>query len=163
MIDAAHVDVVDVEQDGAVRALRHLAQEFPFAHVGFVEGEIAGHVFQQDLPPEGVLDLTDPRDHRGQRFFGIGKRQEIVQVASVDSGPTEVIGYPVRFDARRQRANLGEVVEVDGIGAADRQRHAMHDQREALAYPLQVVQRLAAGHQIVFGDDFEPIDGVRLA
>ncbi len=38
----------------------------------------------------------------------------------------------------------------------------MHDQRKAIAYPLKVVERLAAGHQIIFGNDFEPIDGVRL-
>src|SRR6202166_3639368 len=86
----------------------------------------------------------------------------IVQVASLDPGPAQVIGNPVRFDARSKRPNSGKVFKIDGIGAADRERHAVHDEREALAYALQVVQRLAAGHQIVLRDDFEPVDGVRL-
>ena len=162
VIDAADVDIVDVEQDGAIRALRDLAQEFPFAHLGGVEGQIARDVLQQDLPPEGVLHLTDSRHDRSERLLRVGQGQEIVQVASVDPGPAQMIGNPMRFDACRKRANSGEIVEVDGIGAADRQRHAVHDQREALANALQVVERLAAGDEIVFGDDFEPVDGVRL-
>ncbi len=69
----------------------------------------------------------------------------------------------MRLDARRQRPHLRKILEVDGIGAADRQRHAVHDQRKALADALQVVQRFAAGNQVVLGDDLEPIDGMRLA
>jgi hypothetical protein len=103
-------------------------------------------VFQQYLPAQGVLYLADPIDHRGQRFFGVGQGQKIVQVAPFDAGPTQMVGYPVRFDARRQGPYLGKVIQVDWIGAADGERYSMHDQREAPAYALQVVQRLAAGH-----------------
>ena len=106
VIDAADVDVVDVEQDGAVGALRNFAQELPFAHLGRLIGEVAGDVFQQDLPAEGVLHLTDPRHHDVQRLLGVGQGKKIVQVASFDSGPAQMIGYPMRFDARRQRPNL---------------------------------------------------------
>src|ERR1700691_1457845 len=68
----------------------------------------------------------------------------------------------MRFDACRQAADGGEILKIDGVGAADGQGHAMHDQGIALAYPLQVVQRLAAGDEIVLGDDLEPIDGMTL-
>jgi len=67
----------------------------------------------------------------------------------------------VRFDACRQRLDAGEVVEIDGIGAADGEGDAMHDQRVTPAYSLQVMQRLAAGAQVVLGNDLEPVDGVR--
>ena len=47
MIDAADVDIVDVEQDGAVGALRDFAQELPFAHLGCLIGQIARDILQQ--------------------------------------------------------------------------------------------------------------------
>jgi hypothetical protein len=50
MVDAADIDVVDIEQDVAVRARRHLAKEIPLAHLVGVKAQIARHVFQQDLP-----------------------------------------------------------------------------------------------------------------
>src|SRR6185312_9013381 len=69
----------------------------------------------------------------------------------------------MRFDACGEVANLGKVFEVDGVGAPDRQRYAVHHQGKALAHPFQVVQRLAPGTQVVLGDDLEPVDRVRLA
>ena len=69
----------------------------------------------------------------------------------------------MRFDARGQRPHHAQILEVDGIGAADRERNAMHDQRKPLAYTFQVMQRFAAGNQVIFGDYLEPIDGMRLA
>ena len=66
----------------------------------------------------------------------------------------------MRFDARPPAARTDcQILEVDGIGAADRERNAVHDQRKALAHTFQVMQRLAAGNQIIFRDDLEPIDG----
>ena len=65
VIHAADVDVVDVEQDGAIRSLRDFAQKLPLAHLGGLIGQVAGDVFQQNLPSQGLLHLTDPRHHRG--------------------------------------------------------------------------------------------------
>src|SRR5882757_1321164 len=91
VIDAADVDIVDVEQDGAVRALGDLAQEFPFAHVGLLQSQVARYVFEQELPTERILYLADAGDHMRQRLLVIGEWQEIVQVLSADSGPAQVI------------------------------------------------------------------------
>src|SRR5882757_7446118 len=68
----------------------------------------------------------------------------------------------MRFDARGQAAHQRQVLEVDGVGAADGERNAVHHQRKSFSNTLEKRQRLAAGYQIVFGDDFEPIDRVRL-
>ena len=67
----------------------------------------------------------------------------------------------MRLDARGQRPYRGQVLKVERIGAADGQRDSVHHQREALADALQVVERLAAGHVIILGDDLEPVDVVR--
>ncbi len=67
------------------------------------------------------------------------------------------------FDARSQAAHHPQIVEIDGIGAADRERDTVHHQRKPLADAFEVVQRLAAGNQIIFSDDLEPIDRMRLA
>src|SRR5882757_11210746 len=89
VIDATDVDVVDVEQDGTVRALGDLAQEFPFAHVGLLISQIARYVFKQELLPKRILYLADAGDHMRQRLLVIGERQQVVQVPSADAGPTE--------------------------------------------------------------------------
>src|SRR5580698_1746419 len=85
MIDAADINIVDVEEDGAVRPLRDLAQKFPFVHVGGMKGQIARDIFKQQLPSQRVLYLAHPFYDRGECFFRVGKGQEIVQVASLDS------------------------------------------------------------------------------
>ena len=38
----------------------------------------------------------------------------------------------------------------------------MHDQRIACAEAIQVMQRFATGDEIIFGQDFEPINGGRV-
>src|SRR5205807_1267617 len=55
--------------------------------------------------------------------------------------------------------HLLEVAAIERRAAADRHRYAVHRERITLAHAHQVMQRLAARHQIVFGEDLEPVDG----
>ena len=102
VIDAADIDIVNVEQDIAVGARGNLAQEFPLAHLVGVKAEIAGDILQEDLPAQGILHLTHACNHRRQRLFTVGQGQQIVQIASFDPGPAQMIRNPMRFDARSQ-------------------------------------------------------------
>ena len=82
-----------------------------------------------------------------------------MQVAAVDTGPAQVIGDPFRLDARGEPLQRREVLGVERIGAADRERYAVHDHRIVLANPVEVVQRLAPVHEVVLADDLEPVHG----
>ena len=84
-------------------------------------------------------------------------REQIVGVQPRHAGPAQVIGDPTRPHGVRQLFELFQVVEVERVGAADRQRDAVHDDGVALGDLLQDVARPAARVHEVLGDDLEPI------
>ena len=57
-----------------------------------------------------------------------------------------------------ERLDAAHVVEIQRIGAADRQRNAVQHDGIVRAQPLEVVERAAAGNQVVVGQGFEPGD-----
>ena len=74
MIEGAHVDVVDVEQDQTVGFGGDGGEKFPLGHHGRPISEIARHILQKNPPAEKILDLPNPRDHVAQGFLGVGQR-----------------------------------------------------------------------------------------
>ena len=82
-----------------------------------------------------------------------------MQVAAVDTGPAQVIRDPFGLDARGEPLQRREVLGVERVGTADRERYAVHDHRVVLADPIEVVQRLAPVHEVVLADDLEPVHG----
>ena len=93
----------------------------------------------------------------GDGLFGVGQRQQVVQVGAVHAGPAQVIGDPGRLDAFGKLFQFAQIPAVQRVGAADGQRHAVHDHGVAFADAIQVVQRLAAGDHVVFAQDLEPV------
>ena len=81
-----------------------------------------------------------------------------MRVAACNARPTDVVRHPTGPRRTRETSNLRQVVEIERIGAADRKRHAVHDDRIALGELLEHVARAAAGIDEVFRDDLEPID-----
>ena len=71
-----HVDVVDIQQNAAVRALHHFAQELPFRHLALVKFGIAAHVLDDDGNLEKVLHLADgfAVTFTASQVYGIGSR-----------------------------------------------------------------------------------------
>jgi hypothetical protein len=158
VIDGAHVDVVDVEQQVAIRELREPRQEFPFAHARGRKADVARNVLEQDAAAESVLDLPDPRSHVGERLVGIGQRQQVVQVETVDTRPAQVVRDPGGLDARGERRQLAQVLAIERVAAANRERHAVQRDRMGCADALEVMQRTAARDEIILGDRLEPVD-----
>ena len=62
MVDRAHVDVVDIEQDQAIGAPGDLAEELPFGEVRIAERHVARDILQQDSATEEVLHGPHPLD-----------------------------------------------------------------------------------------------------
>ena len=158
VIDAADVHVVDVEQQPAIGALGDLAQEFPFGHLVGGEADVAGDVLQHQPAAEHVLHGVHAADDVPHGLLGERQRHQVVQVHAVDAGPAQVIGDPRGLDPIGERLHAAHVVEIQRIGAADRQRDAVQHDGIVRAQALEVVQRAAAGNQVVVGERFEPGD-----
>ena len=116
MVEGAHEDVVDVEQDPAVRFVGHRAQKLPFAEARGLEFHVARNVLDQDSTIENFLNLANPPGDVTQSLFGIGKGQEVVQVVAADPGPSQMVRDPGRLEAAYKPAKLDQVLAVERVG-----------------------------------------------
>src|SRR5687767_10293836 len=68
-----------------------------------------------------------------------------------------MVTEPLRLHARGKRLQLVEEPEVDRVGAADRQRHPVHDDRVPLGDLVEEMQRPTFRVDEVFRHDLEPV------
>src|SRR5262245_10352953 len=153
----ADEDVVDVEQDATIGLLGDGGKELPFRHRRVPEGDVARDVLEQEAAPEPILDLTHTTDDMVDRLVGVGERQQIVRVAMAVAAPAQVIRYPGRLDARDQLAELAEILAVERVGRADRERDPVQDHGGVHADALEHGERAATAHHEVLRDDLEPV------
>ena len=99
---------------------------------------------------------TRPQDV-GQRLLVERHGQEVVGVESRHAGPAQVVGHPAGVDGPGQVLELLEVVEVEGVGAADGEGDAVHDDGVAFGHLFEDVAGPAAGVHEVLGDGLEPV------
>ncbi len=158
VVEGADIDVVDVEQQPAAGAARELGQKLPFRHFGIVELHIGRDIFQHDGAAEEILHQLHAADDVVERFLGVGDRQQIMQVLAVHAGPAQMVRHPFRLDAAREILQALQIFEIRRRGGGDRQRHAVHHHRIALADLVEHAQRLAARQHVIFADDLEPVD-----
>ena len=158
VIHAGDIDVVDVEQQAAIGFVGDAGKKFPFGHRGGGEGDVAAGIFQHERPLQKILHGADPIDDMPQCFVVERQREQIVGIHTQHAGPTKMIGNPTGIDFAGQSFQFRQIIEVQRVGAADRQRDAMHDDRVLLGDLLEHVTRSAARIDKVFRNDFEPID-----
>ena len=120
MVHCADIDVVDVEKNLAPGHCRDLSQELALRNRRFAVLEIRRRILDQDLAPEIILHFTDAAAEVSQRLLRVRKRQQVVQVASVDGAPGQVIGHEPRRDAIDQRLQLCQMDPIEWIGRAER-------------------------------------------
>ena len=97
-----------------------------------------------------------------EAFFGVGQRQQVMQLVGAAAAPAQVIGHPRRLDTLSELFDLLQVIGIEGMGPADGQGHTVHHQGIALGYRIQVIQGFTALDQVILGDHFEPIHRWRL-
>jgi hypothetical protein len=158
MVEGADIDVVDVEQQPASGTAGQFGEKLPFRHLGIVELQVGRDILQHDGAAEKILHQLHPADDMVQCLIGVGNRQQIVQILAVYAGPAQMIGNPFRLDAFGEIAKPLQIFEIGRRGGGDRQRHAVHHHRIALANPVEHAQRLAARQHVVFADHLEPVD-----
>ena len=121
--------LVHVQEQSAVGLIRHPREELPLGHRRGSERDVGARVFQDDGAFEKVLDDADPLDDMPERSLIERHRKEVVRVSAGHTRPAEVIGDPSRPGALRERLQLAEVLEIERVRAADRQRHTVHHDR----------------------------------
>ena len=87
VVDGIHVKIVDVEQDAAAAAPRNRRDKFKFGYRRIAILQITGNVFDEDAATQSRLHLIDARHHQRESFFGIGQRQEIIEVPPAVRAP----------------------------------------------------------------------------
>ena len=163
VVHAAHINVVHVHQQQAVGLGRHMVQKLPLSLGRGHEVDVARHVLNHQPAAQRVLRLADARDHMARRFVGVGQRVEVVQAVVVVPRPAQVVGHPQRLDALGERFDLAQVIQIQGVGAADRQGHTVHGHGVILANAVEHRQWFAAFAQKVVGDDFQPVQRLAFA
>ena len=126
----------------------------PPANSAYVDGFSSA----SGAPRKSCTARTRPRDVP-ERLFGVGHRQEVVRVLAGDARPAEMVGHPARADGVAERAELAQVLEVERIGRADRERDAVHRDRVARRDPIEDEPRPPRGLHVVFAEDLEPGHG----
>src|SRR5260221_2014241 len=120
--------------------------------------EIARRVLDEEPTPEECLRLVDVAAEKLKARFRIEKRQEVIEIRSSDRAPCEVLGDEERLNALDEFLQPDEMIAIELLGAAERQRDAM-DADGVVAPQLQeAVARRGLGH-VVLGVDLEEADG----
>src|SRR5262249_57585230 len=129
MIPGTHVDVVDVQENPAVGALRHLPEKLPFGHLRVLERDVARDVLEQDAAPQHVLYFGDAFRDVACRELGEWERKEIVEVLAVHPGPAQMIRHPSGLYLLDQPLQTSQVVEAEWIGGPNVQGDSVQNHR----------------------------------
>ncbi len=152
VVDGAHVDVVDVEEHPAVGVAEQPVEERPLGDRRRAELDVGRRVLEDERPLEDVRDgLHPPRDVL-QGLLRVGEGQQVVRVAAHDAREAEVVRHPEGLRPVGERLDLAQVVEVEGVGPADRHRDAVQDDGRPLGHAVEDVERAPARVEEVLGE-----------
>ena len=162
MIHCAHVDVVDIQQYRTIGAARDFTQEFPLGHVRGAVRQIARDVLEQDPAARADPELRLRGRRRTRALPRCRATARDRARCALDPGPAQMIGDPLGLDAARQLAHAGGDTPGRGGLCCRWTGTRRADEGKAAANALEIVERFAAGHEAILGDDLQPVDGVRL-
>ena len=151
-------DIVDVQQQVAVRFGQHGVDEVDLAHVRAGHG-VVGDVLHRDAPAQHVLHLGDAPGDVLHGFTGERQRQQVVDVAT-GSAVAQVLAVQLHLVQVEEGAGLCQQGAVQRVRAAQRQRQAVAGQAVALAELAQRGTVGTADADPVVGRDLEEIDGI---
>src|SRR5436190_3691910 len=91
-------DVVDVDQQTAAGAPRELGEEARLAPAMLAQVEVMRWIFDQDLPPQRVLNAADIGGAARQHLVGARHWKQVREAAAVQARPREVLRYKRRLE-----------------------------------------------------------------
>ena len=90
-IPRADIKVVDVAQNPAAGSPGDFRDELRLGDRRMAIAQVGGRVLDQQPPPEHLLCLLDMTAEEIEALFGIGQRQQIVQVSTADRAPRQML------------------------------------------------------------------------
>lgn len=116
MVARTHVNVVHVQQQLAPRQVSQRVEKFPLGKLVGLGTYVAGDVLQHQRALQYVLHLAHTGGHVVQTFFGVGQRQQVMQLVGAATAPAQVIGHPRRLDTLGELLDLLQVNVIIGLG-----------------------------------------------
>ena len=158
VIGGADIDIVDVEQEAAAGLFRQTSAKTPIPEYRKHEIRDRCSGFPDQRTAEIILHRAHAVGDMREALPRQRHRQQIMRVHAVDAGPAQMIRNPDRPHMLGELAQLAQIGHVERIGAADRQRHAVHHHRPMRRYAIQHVRGIAVIVDEILADDLEPID-----
>src|SRR5216683_7150592 len=155
VIGSGHEDIVDVEQQAASGTPRHAADEIRLAHRGLGKRDIGRRILEQHRPADRFLNLGDVVADPKERRFGVGQRQEIVEIGGLMRRPGEMLGDQRRLVAIDEMLETRQMCPVERPLAADRQAHAVQRDGIVASHGFEGAMRRSARAHVVLGMNFE--------
>src|SRR4029077_8980613 len=158
MIAGGNVNIVDVEQDAAVRVFHHFVEELPFRHFGDVELGVTAYVFHRDGHFQEIARLT----YFLRRAFGglkrIGHGQKVVRITAIHAAPAQVISKPGSVGAADKFFQPGQMLTIERLSGAEIHGDSVLHYTIAFQNLVQDVERPAAINHEIFGNHFKPVN-----
>ena len=158
VIDAVHIEVVDVQVQAAVGLFQHRANEGEFVHFRHSGGGVIGGVFHGNAAFEDFLGPADAGGHVADGFPGEGERQQFVEMSFVVA-VTQVLGVEADPMFIQKGFDPSEKAFVQGRGSTQGQRQAVGDERVAFGEFPELPRGTAAQADPVFRGDLEKVNG----
>ena len=134
-VDRVGPDIVQVEQDAAIRAVGDLAPEVPVGKLAGDRPQVIGAGLEGERQAELVLQPHDPRADRGDALGALhGRHQETDmprRAAFADGEEARMFAPPGGLQDGEGLAQRGPVPDVAGLRAADRVADAVDQHRPA--------------------------------
>ena len=160
-IDAVDVDVVDIEQQAAVGFGEHRIDELELRQLLGRRG-VVGDVFDDELPLQQILNLSDSAGHVMHGILGEGHGHEVVEVTLVVAAEAQVLRVAAHVMGVEEGFHLFQELPIQRRRATDGQRQTVTDERKALRQALELAAEAAAHSYPVLGGPLEKIDPTRL-
>ncbi len=149
------VDVVDVEEQAAVGLLADHGRKLGLAHLRDPHGQVVGDVLDRELDPQPISSLAHPGREAPGGGLVEGEGQQIVEHGPTVGRETHVVAVPAGLSLGQEPAQAGEVVEVEGIEAAQGHHYAVGDARDSLDQGIEDPSVSTAPAHVVLRADLE--------
>ncbi|MNM75704.1 hypothetical protein D3C81_874990 [compost metagenome] len=157
VIDAADIEVVEIQQDGAATAALQLSQEGPLAHLAG-QLQIGRGVLDQQLATQALLHPLYLVAQMAERGPGIGHRQQVVEVTPAYAAPAQMLRDPHRLDGRDQGRQLAQMKGIERVGRAQRHTDPVQADGVVCGEFGQHLEAVAVALEVVFAVHLEPAD-----
>ena len=159
-VTAVDIDVVHIQVQQAIGSLDNGPYKFGFGHFSPRGRDVSGCVFHADAHAQNVLCAGDALGGVAHGFFGLGYRQQVVQVAVV-SAPGQVFGEQAHAVFAHEIACAAQQDFIQGAGASQRQRQAVAHKGVALGEGAKIAACTATHASPVFRGHFKKADALR--